>query len=278
MVFSGPAFWMADLPSWLAQSLSIPIVFWLHGGNLPNFTTKNPAWVTRVLRRGRAVCAPSGYLADFYSKLGFQIEVIFNIIDLEKYPFRKRTQLKPRILWMRTFESIYNPEMAIEVLERVRESFPEATLTMAGQDRGILDHIQQIVTEKQLNKFVHFAGFLDEQAKQIEFDSHDIYLHTNHVDNMPISVIEAAAFGLPVIATRVGGIPYMLEDGKTGLLVADNDTQAMVQAAQVLLNKPEMAEKLSVNGRLNAELYSSLTVLPQWSKLLINLVEDERDE
>ena len=84
---------------------------------------------------------------------------------------------------------------------------------------------------------------------------------------MPVSVLEAGAFGLPVVATAVGGIPHLLRDGQTGLLVPDGDATAMAEAVRRLLSEPGLAAALSANGRQLAESCGWPRVRAQWESL-----------
>lgn len=263
-VFSGPAFGMADLSSAVARLVNKPLIMVLRGGNLPGFARHRARWVHRVLNRADGIVAPSAFLAEFARQWSLDVDVIPNVIRLEAYPFQLRRELRPKLLWMRTFHEIYHPEMAIEVLKEVRRNVPDAILTMAGQEKGLLNSVRSLSQSYGLNDAVRFAGFLDLPGKQKEFLEHDIFLNTNRVDNAPVSVLEAAAFGLPVVATRVGGIPYFLDDGQNGLLVEDGDVKGMSQAVLRLLHDDNLAEKLSHNGRVLAESCSWEKVQLGW--------------
>jgi glycosyltransferase involved in cell wall biosynthesis len=88
---------------------------------------------------------------------------------------------------------------------------------------------------------------------------------------MPVAVVEACAMGLPVVSTRVGGIPDLLADGHTGLLVPSEDEQAMTDAVLRLLADQELAARLSNNGRRLAEESSWVRVRPLWDRLFSHL-------
>ncbi|HZW03206.1 MAG TPA: glycosyltransferase, partial [Anaerolineaceae bacterium] len=187
-VYSGRAFWLADLPARLAHRLGIPLIYVLHGGDLPRFSQESPDWVRRVMGRADAIVSPSAFLAHHFQQWGgYDVRVIPNLLEVEQYAHRLRPSVRPRLLWMRTFEDIYNPEMAVQALKAMRATHPEACLTMAGQDRGQLAVVQALARAEGLEEQVRFAGFLDPADKQVVFDAHDIYLHTNRVDNAPVS-------------------------------------------------------------------------------------------
>ena len=191
-VFSGPGFGVADIASQVARWLDKPLIFVLHGGNLPEFSKRYPNWVRRVLERSAVLVSPSGFLAHFFGEWGFDVKIIPNVLQIENYPYRLRQEVQPNLIWMRTFHAIYYPEMAVEVLKALREKYPQATLTMAGQEKGLLESVKRLAAHYDLLGATRFTGFLDMSGKQREFRSHDIFLNTNRVDNMPVSVIEAA--------------------------------------------------------------------------------------
>ncbi len=275
-VYSGPSFIVADIISFLGRRFSFVAVGVLHGGNLPNFSKKFPVWSNRVFRRFDVLVAPSPYLAREMSLHGLTARVIPNIIDLPSYPFRLRTSLRPRMLWMRAFHEIYNPMMALQVLAKIREKYPEATLVMAGADKGLECDIKRAAQDMGLGSSVEFPGFLGAEEKMRAFMSADIYLNTNKIDNMPVTVVEACAVGIPVVSTDVGGISDLIADGETGLLVPDDDDAEMSRKVLRLLEDTELAGKLSRNGRLLAERSAWMSVRKCWDKVFAELTTSTR--
>jgi glycosyltransferase involved in cell wall biosynthesis len=272
-VYGGLSFLVEDIASWLGRLCKRQrMVMVVRGGLIPEFLRRYPNWYRRVLSRADCIVAPSPYLAREVTRHGFTVQVIPNVVDLPVYPYRYRRHLKPRLLWMRTFHPAYNPEMAIRVLALVQKVVPEITLVIAGQDKGTQDAVQRLARRLGLENVARFPGYLDMAAKVREGKTADIFLNTNHVDNTPVSLIEACAMGLPVVATNVGGIPDLLTDGETGLLVPDDDDEAMAAAILRLLRDPDLAGRLSANGRQLAERFSWAQVRPQWEELFARVV------
>ena len=262
--YGGPSFVVEDLASRLGRQFGHRVVVVLRGGAMPEFMARFPRWSRRVLGRAHAIIAPSDYLARAMAGRGFHARVIPNIIDISKYPFRLRRELRPHLFWMRTFHDAWNPLMAVRVLAKLRNHAPDARLVIAGQDKGLESESRALAEELGVSDAVRFPGFLNMAAKIAAGDAADIFISTNRIDNMPVAVVEACAFGLPVVSTGVGGMGDLLTDGETGLLTPDNDDERMVEAIRRLLDDPALAARLSANGRRLAERSSWEQVRVQW--------------
>ena len=265
-VYGGLSFVIADIVSLICKIFNLPLIMVLHGGGLPKLFEEHRRWGKKVLRRADRLIAPSVFLAEKIGKHGFDIGVIPNVIELDSYPFRERKNVSPKLLWMRSFHPIYHPEMAIEVFAELRKSYPDATLTMAGVDKGLEPKIKQMVADLNLANAVGFPGFLNAEQKSQAFAEADIFLNTNRIDNMPVAVVEAGAFGLPVVATNVGGLPYLISHGENGLLVENENVGEMVKAVKLLREDENLARKISRGGRILAERSAWKNVRATWEK------------
>lgn len=274
-IFSGPAFVLADVCTAISSRvLQLPIVLHLHGGNLPDFAAQRETWVRRVLERGDRLVAPSNYLADTFRSWGFTVDVIPNIIQVDPSLHRPRARIGPKVLWMRSFHDVYNPLMAVDAFEALRRLQPDATMTMAGQDKGLLEETKAAARSRSVSDAVRFVGFLDDQGKEREFASHDIFINTNRIDNAPVTTIEAAAFGLPMVMTRVGGITDLYKHEHTALLVEDGDAEGMAHSINRLLTDPELSLRLSLNGNEIAAASSWAAVGELWRETLHQVLSE----
>lgn len=274
-VFSGRSFWIADFASYLAKRVGhSKVILFMHGGNLGVFGPEHRAWVTRVYDRADLLLAPSDFLADEYRAWGYDVQVIPNVLSIQNYRYERRTAARPALLWMRTFHELYDPLLAVEVLARVADVHPEATMTMGGADRGMLQAVEDRAAELGMADRITFAGYLDAEAKARAFADHDLFLNTNLVDNMPVSVLEAAASGLVPVATAVGGIPALLTDGVDARLVPAHDATAMADAVLELLADPEAYAALAEGARALAVRSGWPSVYARWRDHLHELLPD----
>jgi len=275
-VYSGPSLVVEDAAGFIARSLRKPLIMVLHGGAMPDYMKRFPKATKRILSRADMIITPSQYLADAVAAFGFRATVIPNLIALSEYPFKHRCSVRPSLLWMRTFYDYYNPNMAVRVLHELLNDFPDATLTLAGQEKGMEDEVKNLVARLGLNGRVQFPGFLSLPMKREVFPRHDIFLNTTFIDNMPVCLVEAGAFGLPIVSTNVGGVPYMVKHEESALLVEPDDVKGMADAVRRLVREPALAERLSMNGRIMAERSDPNTVVPMWEEVLNRVARHEQ--
>ena len=266
--YSTKAFWYAFVCSLLARVLNIKYIPILHGGDLPNRLKNNPKLCQMVFANAYKNVAPSGYLKQSFESAGFTNVIhIPNSIEIDKYEFKTRAELTPKLLWVRAFASIYNPEMAVKVLQQLQEKYPSATLTMVGPDKdGSLQTTKAFA--ESVGVAVNFTGQLAKEDWWQLASEHDIFINTTHFDNTPISVMEAMALGLPVVSTNVGGIPHLLTDKENALLVSDNDVSKMTDAICSLLEDQQKASDLTLNARHFIEQMDWNVVKEEWKRVL----------
>ena len=269
-VFSGSAFLWAQVAAVLLRRLGKPCVLTLHGGNLPAFARENPARVRRLLASAAAVTCPSAYLHKEMRVFRDDLLLIPNGVDLKLYNFHLRYPPFSRLVWLRDFHSIYNPEMAVWVLHHLQSVGRKVQLTMFGLDKhdGSLGKTKALAARLGLEHQISFPGSVPKERVPTELNTGDVFLNTTNFDNTPVSVIEAMASGLPVVSTKVGGIPYLLKHDDTALLVAPGDSEQMARQVQRLTTEPGLASRLGANGRKLVESFDWEYLLPQWDKLL----------
>lgn len=269
-VYSGPAFLWAEAVCLALRSMNKPYVLTLHGGNLPQFATRWPSRVRRLLHSAASVTTPSRYLLEQMQPYCNDLCMIPNALDLSRYTYQLRKSPSPKLVWLRAFHHIYNPVMVIDVLAKLVAALPGVHLTMVGPDKGDCSLQQTQERAKQLGVVgrVTFTGAVPKTEVPVWLQHGDIFLNTTNVDNTPISVLESMACGHCVVSTNVGGLPYLLDHEHDALLVQPQDPTAMANAVKRLLTEPNLAQRLSRNSREKAVSYDWPVVLPQWERLL----------
>jgi glycosyltransferase involved in cell wall biosynthesis len=225
--------------------------------------------VRTLLQSAAAVTAPSGFLAEGLRAYREDVTVVPNALELEGYVFATRERVAPRMVWVRALHAIYNPVLAIDVLARIAARHPAARLVMVGPDKdGSLRAVEQRATALGVRHRLELVGRVPKREIPAHLAAADVFLNTTNVDNTPLSVLEAMASGLCVVSTSVGGIPFLLRDGDTALLVPPNDADAMTAAVERILVDPALANRLSRGAHAFAAGCDWTHVLPRWERLL----------
>jgi glycosyltransferase involved in cell wall biosynthesis len=226
-----------------------------------------------IMRLVDEIVAPSGFLVRVFAGFDLPARVIPNIVDLDRFRFRTRDHPRPVFLHNRGLESHYNVQCTIRAFALIQKRYPEATLLIA-HDGPLRHHLEAFARDLQLRN-VKFIGSVSRQQTAEVYEQADIYLLSPNIDNMPVSVLECFAAGMPVISTRVGGVPYVVEHGRTGLLVDCNDHQAIATAAFQLLEEPGLAARLTRNARGECDKYAAAAVAADWLDLYAKLTTSD---
>ncbi len=266
--YSTTNFWYAVIIGRLCSFFKLPYIPILGGGDLPKRLKKSPKYAQKLFGNAYRNIAPSPYMMSSFEKKGFaNLTYIPNTIEIRNYPFIKRENISPKLLWVRSFSKIYNPLMALKVLEELLQEFPEATLTMVGPDKD--DSYQECLAFAKANKLpVTFTGLLSKEEWIALAASHDVFISTTNFDNTPVSVIEAMALGLPIISTDVGGMPFLIEHAKDGLLSSPNEVASFVLEVTKILKNPSLGQSLAKNARSKVEHFDWSSVKRRWEEVL----------
>ena len=266
--YSTKNFWYAYFCSQLCRVMRLRYIPILHGGDLPHRMDRSRIMAKAIFLNSYRNVAPSGYLLDALKERGFTGEIIPNTLNVEDYKFRLRETIRPKLLYVRAFAGLYNPQMALYVLKDLIATNRDAQLCMVGADKdGTMEECQLLARELEVEHHVKFAGKLSKKDWHTLSEDYDIFINTTNKDNTPVSVMEAMALGLPVVSTNPGGIPFLIENENDGLLVDVNDVDAMAAKIRLLLGDPISAVSLTKAARSKVEGFDWKHVWLSWSEL-----------
>src|SRR5437016_2412920 len=227
--------------------------------------------VVAIIGLADALVVPSGYLVEVFARVGLSARAVANIVDLSQFQFRERKPLRPIFLSNRNFEAHYNVACVLRAFARIQLSYPDARLIVAG-DGSQRQALLRLAAELRL-KNVEFVGRVRPDRMPSLYAGADVYLNAPDIDNMPGSILEAFASGLPVVTTDAGGIPYIVRHRETGLIVPRGDDAGMAAAALRLLDDPVLVQRLVASAveELRRK-YAPVAVVAEWLSVYEGLV------
>ena len=259
------SFLLAPTPAILiAKFYRKKVVLNYHSGEAADHLARWPS-AARTVRRADAVVVQTNYLVEVFARFGLTARAIPNHLERTALRFAERTPLRPAFLSNRNLEPHYNVGCVLRAFALIQKQTADARLTVVG-DGSQRAELERLARELALRD-VRFLGLVKPEEMAELYNEADIFLNGSEIDSMPISILEAFAGGLLVVTTDAGGIPWIVRDKETGLIVRRGDYQALAQAALQLLRDEKLAARLAANARREVEKYSWPRVRDAWLKV-----------
>ncbi|MGL6072313.1 glycosyltransferase family 4 protein, partial [Craterilacuibacter sp.] len=228
------SFWRKSLFALLARTRGVPVVFHLHGSDLKPWYAAQPQWRKNWIRRVLEQCAAVLVLSESWR--GFvldiapaaRVTVLHNYVDLPAEPLRQWQQGRVTLLFLGLVGLRKGIFDLLPAFKQALAACPELFLQIGGN--GEIEAAKRQAAELGIASQVEFAGWVDGARKEALLAGADIVVLPSYNEGMPISLMEAMGWALPVISTTVGGIPELVRDGEDGLLYEAGDIDALCQA------------------------------------------------
>ncbi len=248
-LFAAPAVWIASLRG-------CAVVLNYRGGEAGQFFERSFRWVAPTLARCQAIIVPSRFLQTIFARFGITTRVVPNPVDLSRFqrsgPCPDKTGID--LIITRNLEPIYGIDTALRAFVTVAERRPDARLWIAGSGPQRRE-LERLAEELGIAGKVTFTGRLTPEEIVELYRRADVLVNPSTVDNSPNALLEALAAGVPIVSTNAGGIPYLVEHGRTAWLVPVNDPEAMARAILALLQNDGLRSALTKAGKRQVQAH-----------------------
>ena len=249
-----------------AVSAPFPHVITVHGimareaptvwGWRRRFAREIDRWFERwVLRRTREIIAISPYIAEAYPRLRARLHFIENPVDPRFFDVPASAMEAGNVLCVARVIPRKGILSLIRAFARVAGEFPAAHLYIAGETTSFPEYAaacREEVRRHGLVARVHFLGPLSMDALAQAYGRAQVVALASLQETAPVVIAEALAAGRPVVATAVGGVPYMVREGETGWLAPPRDEAALAAALARALQSPEQCARMGARAREDA--------------------------
>jgi L-malate glycosyltransferase len=272
-------FFYAMLGRWLSGRP--PILFTEHGRHFPDQRRLKRVAANRLLltRRDRVIGVGAAVRDALITNEGIpapRVGVIYNGIDPARFQNQGHDRLEVRkelgigaddlmILQVARLDYLKDHATAVRALGRLVRTVPHARLVLVG-DGPERERIERCIADSGLGDSVRLLGTRRDVARFTAVA--DMFLLTSISEGIPLTLIEAMAAGLPVVATRVGGVPEVVQDGVTGLLAEPGDDGTLAEHMLHLFRHPSVGEEMGRRGRdRGQELFSENAMVANYERL-----------
>jgi N-acetyl-alpha-D-glucosaminyl L-malate synthase BshA len=276
--------------AWLAKQMmrevrDLKVVTTLHGTDI-TLVGQDPSYFTLTtfsIEQSDAVTAVSAYLRDetyrAFGCTGCAIEVIPNFVSPADYhpatdaATCRRALAPPQhkvLVHVSNFRPVKRVVDVVKIFEGVRRALP-ATLVFVG-DGPERDGAEREVDRLGLRKDVRFLGKVDNVADVLR--GADLFLLPSQSESFGLAALEAMACAVPVVASRAGGIPEVIDDGVTGYLADVGDVRTMTARAVSILSDQALHERMRGAAAKRALVFASDAVVPRYEQLYTQVLDD----
>ena len=264
---SGASFWRKSAFVVPARFMGVPYVLQVHCGHFVDFhrglRPRGQRFLRGLLRDARRVVALSDRARQALSSIepGLAIDVVPNPVSVPEWQ-ASLTQGAPTVVFL---GMIREPKGVFDLLRawpEVRRAVPDARLVLAGI--GEMERARQVARDNGFDESLAMPGWIGGEEKDRLLREAWVFALPSHWEALPMSVLEAMAAGVPVVASRVGGIPDTVVDGETGLLVEPRDIDGLAASLIALLTDHPRRIAMGAASRARArEHFSAEVVVPR---------------
>jgi glycosyltransferase involved in cell wall biosynthesis len=188
---------------------------------------------------GQAALELAGDIADRFSVLPFGVAVPESPAPMPPPPVR--------LCFIKQHRARYGPDILLRALALATRKIPDLHLTMAGVGE-MTENLRQLTRDLNLTQHVDFVGMVDNRSIYSLLEEHHIMVMPSFEEAFGVAALEAGACARPVIASRVGGIPEVVQDGVTGILVPPGDVSALSAAIVTLAGDLDRSTTMGCAG------------------------------
>jgi glycosyltransferase involved in cell wall biosynthesis len=267
-------FLISTVPAYyVARILRKKIIINYRSGLARRHLSESP-FACRILRRADSVLVPSSFLLEVFREWGIKAQAIPNLVDPDLFTFRSRSPLRPLLLCSRNLEALYGIDVVLRAFVEVQKVFPDARLWLLGEGSQE-SALRRIIADLSIQG-VEMPGRVPRQSIGQFYDQADILINASRVDNMPASILEAFASGLPVVTTNAGGIPFFVQHERTGLLSNTDDWNQLAANVVRLIQDPALARQLTENAYRQSSAYHWADIRQHWLRVYRDLALSKR--
>lgn len=272
------SFWRKRIFVNIAKLLNKRVVYHCHGSEYKVFTEKHFDAVFRMLQRCDCVIALSESWKEwFQTELKCRnVVVIKNVIpapNVRTKDAEEESRKRPLCLLflgrLGKRKGIYD---LLDVLIANKEEYGNGKVRLLFGGDGEVENVKRIIREAGIEDIASYEGWIEGEKKEQLLNEADAYVLPSYNEGLPISILEAMSYGLPIISTKVGGIPEILKDGVNGFIMEPGDKAALKSAIDALLNDPDLRKRMGTASSNMVEEHLPEHVAEQLTELYSSIL------
>lgn len=272
----GPSFYRKAIFIYIGNLFNIPIINHIHGAEFDRFyeqaSSRKKSYIKKVYSRCDVIVVLSKEWKEKIEKITSNNEIVIveNYAEVPKVKPGLEGK-KDYVLFLGEVGKRKGAYDIPDVVEKVVKTIKNVKFIICGN--GEIEDIKKILNEKGLNEYVEFRGWIGKEEKIKLLSCSKVYFLPSYNEGLPMSILEAMAYGLPVVSTDVGGIPTVVQNGINGFIYKPGSNNEFADAIIKILSDVQLYEKLSVNNYDKVRNFYSLeTNINKLNRIYLSLL------
>lgn len=237
----------------LSKMMGRKVVLHIHGGGFKEYYASEPSFVGRVLSRCDAIAVLSQSWKSFFDGITNpdRVRVVPNIVETPSLMDVDDDGMF-HLLFLGHIQKAKGIFDLVEIINEYKTDYNGRLILDIGGGMFEVERLRQIIKANHLGDIIHFHGWVSGDAKIRLLNTADAFILPSYTEGVPISILEAETYGLPILSTAVGGIPEIVSDGGNGFLFTPGDKVAMKTAVDKLLVDTKLCRALGESSTMIA--------------------------
>nr|WP_290907306.1 glycosyltransferase [Anoxybacillus sp.] len=274
------SFYRKSLFVLLAKILKVPTIIHVHGSSFKDFykslSTIQRNYVKYILNKADKLIVLSKEWENYFSEIvkKEKIQILYNGVKISGSSPSRMNDI-PICLFLGRLGKRKGTYDLIEAIRIIKDKGLKAKFLLAGD--GEIENIQQCIKDYNLGDYVETLGWISGEQKLSLLQKADLFVLPSYNEGLPMAILEAMDFGLPVISTPVGGIPEVIKNEENGFLVQPGDIKELASAIEKIIVDKNVRERIGMNNKQKIKEKFDLDVLLRdLEKLYNNLIKKIR--
>lgn len=252
------------------------VVLHIHGGGFVDFYKTNPKWITKVLDKADCIITLSMKWKQYFETITSipTVAIVENLIPpVDEIQKDSCNDNKVHLLFLGLITEEKGIFDLLKLVSEKKSFFYENNAVFHIAGNGEVDRLLELIDSYNLGEIVKFEGWVAGEHKINLLKKMDAFILPSYAEGLPLSILEAMSFSLPIIATNVGGIPEIVENNINGYLISPKNNSQLFEAISKIVAQPELREQMGKSSYRRATSYFPNTVAVKLSEIYKNLLD-----
>lgn len=242
----GPSFYRSLPFIYMASWAKKPMINHIHGSEFDKFYTNASEQKKRLVRKAWGECDRFIVLSESWKERFSEVIPTEKMTVIENYSIVKgkigRSCCHNQVLFLGAINQMKGCYDMVDVIKRVAEVVPDIKMVVAGA--GEIEQVKAKAAAEGAAEYFVFPGWVRREQKERLLEESDVFFLPSYTEGMPMSVLDAMGYGLPIVTTNVGGIPRIVHEGKNGFMCEPGNTAGFAEAITQILTESNMRKNM----------------------------------